>query len=352
MILGIAIAQKTLESGFQLLAKIGSFDLTEDVLEKIFEAHSNNSSRTVELSESEEFYLSFLISSIISKAIIVITDNKEENINNVSILSDFADLINYRSLDAEQVQEKLSQLYNWLILSKFDSEEVQLLLYLQNPVKKEIIELLRNSRSLQKKRLFLILEQDFPNLDIHQYNHLIEELEREKYIKVEKNTNYELVEIINDIAVYLRPNVSIIKNLNKNGLPKQLIHNAMEEIKITLNNFDPFRLSFDQICELVLNLQIYKIILILKSTIIRKTQIDNFKTLDPEEVNFPLKILWQNGLIHSIRDETQEEYYILIRDICVEKQRSEIKRIYEDVIWDNVIKDLKKLDIKMDANKK
>jgi len=57
-------------------------------------------------------------------------------------------------------------------------------------------------------------------------------------------------------------------------------------------------------------------------------------------------------LILPVIDENKEEYYILVEEICVEKQSTEFKRIYEDIIWEKVAKDLKKLDVKINFNKK
>ncbi len=351
--MGIAIAQKFSEENLHILAKIGNFELQKDMLSKIYETHSNESTtRVIKLADQEVFYLSFLLSNAELKTIIVITDDDEDLELFIPRLSDFSDIINSSELDAEKIKEKLSYLFNWLILSKFDAEEIQLMLELQNPIIFQIFQLLRKSKSLQRMRLYYILEQSFSFLDLQRYNFIIEYLLRLKYINIQKFGNNELIDLIQDVAYYLKPNLPILKDLQKKGLPKSLYPVAMEQIKHKLRNFDPFRLNFDILSEILLNPELFKIILILKTTVISKTQINKFKTLDPNTLKIPIKVLAEYGLVLMISDENKEEYYILVEDICVEKHATEIKRIYEDIIYDKVTKDLKKLDVKIDFDKK
>jgi hypothetical protein len=211
---------------------------------------------------------------------------------------------------------------------------------------------LRKSKSLQRMRLFYILEQSFPFLDLQRFNFIIEYMSRMKYINVQKLGNNELVDLVHDVAYYLRPNLTILKDLNKKGLPKAIYSLAIDQIKNKLRNFDPFRLDFNELSDLLLNPEIFKIILVLKSTVISKSQISRFKSLDPASLKIPLTILSEYGLILPVIDENKEEYYILVEEICVEKQSTEFKRIYEDIIWEKVAKDLKKLDVKINFNKK
>ena len=189
----------------------------------------------------------------------------------------------------------------------------------QDEIKRMIINNLREVGLITKSELMIWLKDQYRVGFIDLEATLLELLKKDivKQVSV-KGLESELIILTNDFFMLRVPPNKILKDPIKCGLPTQFVKEYLAEVKKFFQSYRPTAEDNINVVNIFINPEVYETLRLLRTSIVTRQDLEKLKIKGVEDVDSALKLLWDNRMIKSFRDEKNNEYYALITDFYMD----------------------------------
>ena len=223
------------------------------------------------------------------------------------------------NLEDDSYLQMIPSLFQRLSLYPSLSDEEILVMNYQDEIKRYIIDALRDEGLIIKSQLIIWLkDQDFERfVDLEAV--LLELVKKDiiKEISI-KGMPSELIALINDLFMLRIPPVKLFENPVEHGLPTQFVKTYQSEVKKFFQNYHPTEDDNLKIAEILFNPQVYEILRLLRTAIVTTQDLEKLRKKGVDDIYGGLKLLWDNQLVKTFKDQNNIEYFALLSDFYID----------------------------------
>ncbi len=320
MVLGIFIWGWDEREGFKLLGKYpNEFDVSEKLLMHLYSQHEfSGNAGFISLQSGVDNIASYYDG--VSLYLVIFLSNAEdpdiyEEILEISMYDIF---LKYETQYIEVFLPKIFEIIN--SYQDYTVEQKLMMVYARE-ITHFILEWLRNEVSLTKIDIELLIRDQFKP-EYMNFESILRFLRKNNIVRsreVNGDAN-DVIFLANDILVARIPPVSLYAS-DAPDLPSKFIEVAHREL--VQKFFGQYIISIEdniKLINLLLDPEIYAVIRLFRQSPLRREDLeklrDRYNDLD---IDYILKILYENNIIACIQDGNRKEYFILITDFIVKK---------------------------------
>ncbi|MFX1590471.1 MAG: hypothetical protein ACFFC1_20245 [Promethearchaeota archaeon] len=198
------------------------------------------------------------------------------------------------------------------------TDEQNLALNYQDEINRLIINRLREEGVVSKSELKVWLNdkyrKGFFDIDATLMELIKKEIIKEASVK---GMPSELLFLINDPLIIRRPPIKLLKNPVERGLPETLISEYKSKVRNFFQTYRPSEEDNLKIIDLITDPQIYEIIKLLRLAVVTRNALEKLRKKGVEDIDDGIKRLWENKILHVLKDERGIEYYALLSDFYI-----------------------------------
>jgi hypothetical protein len=318
--LGLVVMKWDERVGADLIAKYPEeIEIPNESLMQLYSTHEYSSEAgMVSLVSGTVSYASYYTGPETQVYVIAVLDHND----NADLYEDGLGDISHAIIPVIEHQDRLNSmlpnLFQRLSLYPKMNWEQQLLILLEDNVRRQVMKRFRTEGSLIKSELGIWLKDQFQDAFFD-----VETVLRPFYnlglIEGRTIKNMEYVFLVQDVIIHRRPNLRIIQNLSGSGLPQSLHSQFVDEVKLYFTSYYPSEEDEITLIKVLLDPQVFEVFKLLRIACVTKPQLEKLRKKGVDDIDGTIRKLWDAGMLSVLYDENKNEYYSLKTDVKITK---------------------------------